>query len=380
MAKGGGGGGGTTQTTQTVNSGPWQAQQPYLTDVFAKSQALYDGNSARRAFPTSTVAPLNENQNQGLLSILGTPNNANVPAASALNLRTLNGDFLNSNPWVDKTFGMASDAVKRQYMTGTAPQTAGAMAGAGRYGSGAYKNLMDGNQIQYGKTLDDLATGIYGGNYANERQIQQQAVGQAPGLAQAAYIDPLMRLMAGDRQQQQSQAEIGDVVNRFNFDQEQPTRALNTYLGQVTGNYGQSGTTTSQTPYYSNPMASMLGGGLGLASLFSGGANSAASGIGGLFGKGGGAAAGAGGLGSLMGSTMASLGPAAISDRRAKTHIRKVGVTNDGQNVYSFRYIGSARTEMGLMAQEVEKVHPEAVVEVNGLKHVNYALALKDAA
>ncbi len=69
-----------------------------------------------------------------------------------------------------------------------------------------------------------------------------------------------------------------------------------------------------------------------------------------------------------------------LSDRRAKTDIRKVGKLHDGQDVYSYRYRGSPRTEIGLMAQEVERSDPGAVVEIGGLKHVNYARALAPAA
>lgn len=69
-----------------------------------------------------------------------------------------------------------------------------------------------------------------------------------------------------------------------------------------------------------------------------------------------------------------------LSDRRAKTDIAKVGKLHDGQDVYSYRYRGSPRTEIGLMAQEVERRDPGAVVEIGGLKHVNYGRALAPAA
>lgn len=69
-----------------------------------------------------------------------------------------------------------------------------------------------------------------------------------------------------------------------------------------------------------------------------------------------------------------------LSDERAKTDIVKVGKLNDGQNVYSYRYRGSPRTEIGLMAQEVERRDPGAVREIRGLKHVDYGRALAPAA
>jgi hypothetical protein len=290
------------RSMSTVNTGPWAPQQPYLEDAFAKAQANMPG--AMGVYQGPRIAGLNPTQGQAFNDIRNMGDNKNVPAALEQNLATIRGDYLNSNPYIDKTFGMASDAVKRQYMTGTAPQTAGAMAAAGRYGSGAYRNQVSGNEQNYGKTLDDLATSIYGGNYANERGLQQQAVGMAPTLAQARYIDPQMRLMVGDREQAQTQAEYNDSLTRFNEGRDAPTRALNTYLAQIQGNYGQSGTNMNQSetmgssgnaqqnPFYTNPGATAAGGALGLASLFNQAGGS------GLFGKGNGTPSIAAGSGS----------------------------------------------------------------------------------
>ena len=80
-------------------------------------------------------------------------------------------------------------------------------------------------------------------------------------------------------------------------------------------------------------------------------------------------------LGGLFG-----LGSAFIkSDRRAKTDIKQVGKTSDGQKIYSYRYKEGGPIHIGLMAQEVEKKHPEAVAEFGGVKHVNYEKALEGA-
>jgi hypothetical protein len=62
----------------------------------------------------------------------------------------------------------------------------------------------------------------------------------------------------------------------------------------------------------------------------------------------------------------------AKSDVRVKRDIRRVGTLDNGLPVYVFRYIGEEGFHMGVMAQEVEKVMPHAVVEVGGVKHVYY--------
>lgn len=66
------------------------------------------------------------------------------------------------------------------------------------------------------------------------------------------------------------------------------------------------------------------------------------------------------------------IGGLVLSDRRAKTDIKKFGKSKDGINIYTYRYKGSATPQVGVMAQEVEKKNPDAVVTIEGVKHVNY--------
>ena len=84
------------------------------------------------------------------------------------------------------------------------------------------------------------------------------------------------------------------------------------------------------------------------------------------------------GKSSMIGGIAQGLGAAglafALSDERSKTNIKKVGKTTKGLPIYTFKYKGDNTTQMGVMAQDVEKKNPKAVKEVNGLKAVNYAL------
>lgn len=61
------------------------------------------------------------------------------------------------------------------------------------------------------------------------------------------------------------------------------------------------------------------------------------------------------------------------SDRRVKKDIKKVGETPDGLGLYKFKYKGGEEMHIGVMAQEVEKVKPEAVSLKDGIKHVDYS-------
>lgn len=62
----------------------------------------------------------------------------------------------------------------------------------------------------------------------------------------------------------------------------------------------------------------------------------------------------------------------AASDIRVKENIIRVGSTEGGLPVYRFNYIGSDAVQMGVIAQDVEKVNPDAVIEIDGVKHVDY--------
>jgi len=82
---------------------------------------------------------------------------------------------------------------------------------------------------------------------------------------------------------------------------------------------------------------------------------------------------------AAMGSLIGGLGGLfALSDERAKTDKKKIGETEDGMGLYSFKYKGSPKTEVGLMAQEVKRKKPQAVrTGADGLMRVNYKEALK---
>lgn len=85
-------------------------------------------------------------------------------------------------------------------------------------------------------------------------------------------------------------------------------------------------------------------------------------------------------MGGLM-SLGGTLGSAAIlaSDIQLKQNIKKIGSLDNGLNLYSYEYKDGfdlpTGKQVGVMAQEVEKVIPEAVVVMsNGYKAVNYGM------
>jgi hypothetical protein len=91
-----------------------------------------------------------------------------------------------------------------------------------------------------------------------------------------------------------------------------------------------------------------------------------------------------GSAGTAAGTAAGKVGMEAIiaalssaSDIRVKENISQVGTLDNGLPVYLFNYKGSHTPQIGLMAQDVEQVNDDAVVEINGIKHVYYAQAVK---
>lgn len=271
-----GGGGGTVQTTskQDVNMGPWQAQEPYLKDAF-NSASFNFHNPSPNYYPNSTVSPFTAAQNTGYNSIIDKAgNNPLFPAAQDTYLKTVNGSYLdpNSNPHLRGTFDAASQAVSDQYKNITAPTTDALFASNGPISGGARQNAINLNNANLGRTLDNLATSIYGGNYQAERGRQDAATNNVGAMTQASYLDPTAMVNAGGAQQAQNQKELTDEVNRWMSENSEDARykRLMQYMSVVGGNnWGQNGTTTttSQQPYSSNPMMQAFGGLLSLGSM-----------------------------------------------------------------------------------------------------------------
>lgn len=89
--------------------------------------------------------------------------------------------------------------------------------------------------------------------------------------------------------------------------------------------------------------------------------------------RGGGAAAGIGQL--AMGAGMLGWAPFAASDPRLKEHVVKVGESDRGFGIYEFSFKGDDTRWRGVMADEIEKLIPEAIqVDMDGYRHVNYTM------
>lgn len=225
------GGGGTTQVVQS-NQQPWSAQQPYLTTGFSEAQRLYN-LGPYQFFPNSTVVPFSGQSEQALTGIenralAGSPL---IGQSQAELSKTLNGDYLSAgNP----NFGAMMDRVRSEIT----PQMDAKFAGAGRYGSGAHSAALS-------SALADTGGQLAFQNYDAERGRMGQAMGLAPGLAQADYADLAQLANVGAAREGKAGENLSDQIQRFNFEQSAPDEALRRMMTLVAG--GQYGGQNVQT-------------------------------------------------------------------------------------------------------------------------------------
>jgi len=78
-------------------------------------------------------------------------------------------------------------------------------------------------------------------------------------------------------------------------------------------------------------------------------------------------------VGGLVGNIGGSLLGGLFSDRRLKRNIKAIGKADNGLTIYSYQYVTGGPTQLGYMADEVQKVAPDAVGEQNGYLTVDYS-------
>lgn len=76
--------------------------------------------------------------------------------------------------------------------------------------------------------------------------------------------------------------------------------------------------------------------------------------------------------GQLLGAGSSLLGQF-FSDRRLKADVKRIGTHPRGFGIYRYRYIGESGQRVGVMAQEVRRVMPEAVASNHGVLMVDYS-------
>ena len=182
------------------------------------------------------------------------------------------------------------------------------------------------------------AMGLAGQQVANLGAMGQQMAGLGAGAQASVLQGAQAQMAAGAQQQATEQARLQAAYDQWMQRQAYPYQQAQFFANIAQGLGAGAGGTSSTTAPAPNMMSQILGGLGAVGSIFSG------------------------------------------SDARMKENIEAVGKLNDGQTIYRYNFKGDPKTQIGLLAQEVEHHKPGAVAQVKGLKMVNYKDATEDAA
>ena len=362
-----------TQTAgiQTTNAAANQAQ-PYYS---AATQGLLGAQQGGANYIGAATNQLGQAQQQGQ-GYLGAATGAAMAGAMPINPAGLNvGAYM--NPYTQGVVGATQAALNQQFGQQQAQQQAEAIR-AGAFGgdrAGIQRAQLQGQQaLAEAQAIAPLYQQNY--NQALAAAQQQQGVGLGAAQANRQAVQQLGTQLAGLGQQGYAQgtgtAQQLAALGQQGFQQgatsaqqlaglgtAAQTAALQGAQAQLAaGQVGQQTQQALDTAQYQQYLQQQ-GYPFQVAQFLAGIAE---------------------GTGALSGSTTTTTQPAGFfSDERLKEDVKKIGKTNDGQPIYSYKYKGDDRTQIGLMAQDVEKTHPEAVGLMSGYKTVDYKKATEDS-
>jgi len=296
--------------------------------------------------PSDFVAPINQTQQQGIQNIGNVQNaalpfygaGANLTMGGAGSVGRVSGDDINyyMSPYLNSVVGATlgnlaqEQGIQRQEQIGNAIRS-GAFGGD-RAGL-AQANLARQQGMAYGSTAANLLNQGYGqalgaaqayqgveaNNLARQLQAGQQIAGLGSGLTQTQLQAGQALLGAGTAQQQTDQAGLSALYNQFQQERSYPFQ-VSQFLANI-----------------------------------------------------------AMGTGALSGSTTTTQQPVPFfSDPRLKENMQEIGQTHDGLPIYKYNLKGHpGETQIGLNADEVEQMKPEAVGLAGGYKTVDYDAATR---
>ena len=313
-----GGGGGSSSSTKLP------AELRPLASAYAK-QAQQIGSNPYTPFTGQRFAGMTGDQNAAMGMIRDRAMNGSpvMDQADQTLMQTLQGG--QTNPYLSSMVDQAQQSVARNYNLFTKPQTETAMANSGSFGNSGLLQMQQEQQRQATEQMGNVATQMYGQAYDQDRARQMQALGMAPTYGNQAYQDAAQLLNSGALQQANKQQGLDFNYQQFLEKREQPYKNLQAMGAPFSQNMGS--TTTQKQGMGGADWAALAG---TAAMLF-------------------------------------------FSDRRLKEDVKKVGMTDDGLPIYTYKYKSGGPTQMGVMAQDLQKKKPDAVHNVGGLLAVDYS-------
>ena len=350
-------GGKTSTTTQaTSQSIPSDVLARYNSVNARAAQAATQPFTQYSPDPNAFVAPLTSTQQAGISNINQAQNipgaffQAATPlafsGAESVNPGAIDGGTINQymSPYLSTVLNTTSGLIDRQNAQQSNQLRSDAVR-SGAFGgdrSGiAQANLAREQSLGAGKTYADILNQGYGqalntaqqqqgvslgadqANRAARASAGQQIAGLGVGAQQAALTGGQAQLGAGTAEQQTLQAGLSALYNQFLQQQGYPFQVAQFESNIALGTGALSGSTTA-------------------------------------------------------GSTTQP--SSFLSDERMKDNIEPIGKTFDGQDIVKYNYKGSPSKQIGLIAQDVERHHPDAVGVSGGMMTVDYDRATQESA
>ena len=226
-----GGGGGSSTTEQRIDP----ILRPFITYGLNEAQDLYESKTPSY-YPGQTYISPSAQTQQALQSaqtraMAGSPL---VTGAQEQLGQTVQGQRLGLNPFFSQALQGAGKVATTQFQDALKSIESQASQ-AGRYGSGAMSDLQSRASQNLADTLVNKAGELAYTNYATERNLQEQALRDAPALAQADYADIQQLLNVGKTAEDYQQKALESDIARFEFKENLPYTKLQNYLSAVYG-------------------------------------------------------------------------------------------------------------------------------------------------
>lgn len=248
---------------------PFQA--PYLTYGFDEAKDLY--MTPRSYFNSRTFVEPDQATIDALQLIedMARAGDDGINLARDINDKTLSGNYLMSNPYLQQAIDEASKATTRNFRKTVMPKIDSQFAMSNRQGSNAHLDRVSDAEYNLADNLSDIATKMYYSNYINERDKQNSAISMSPYLAESGYKGKLNYLenliKVGATREEIAQQYLNEDIDRFNFQQNEKRQRLNEYMQLVQGNYGGSSVSVRRNPNYKSKANAFLGGAMGGAGM-----------------------------------------------------------------------------------------------------------------
>lgn len=254
--------------TQVQKSEPWGPQGDRLKKAFGRTDTLYGADQGltsgqREYYPGATYTPFAPETESALSMTADRAMQGSEVQRGANTLAgdTLGGKYLQGNPHLNDMYDRGARSVTDQFTKSVIPSINSTFAQAGRYGSGAQKEMFGQATDRLGRTLSEMYTDMAMPMYEAERGRQMQTMSAAPGIAAGDYADAAQLGNVGIQREGLYEQQLADDMRRYDFRQNEPEAAVQRYIAMLGGNYGQMAQTTN--PIYRNRSAGALGGAVG---------------------------------------------------------------------------------------------------------------------